>query len=156
MAHAGGAHAGQISGFAIEYGNHVEWQSANVQMQSRLAQITAPPAAPKFWNGWMWLGLWGTVAATALTLLVSYWFKQLMIFLARIIQPVGAFTFLNPFAVVGGLSDLFFMPVFILGLVIAVKWRDRRYKEERQGYENRLDHWHHSVICLRCGDTWTI
>jgi hypothetical protein len=56
MAHLRGSQSGRISGTVYGFDGDVEWHSANVRIQSHLAQVTAPPARAAFWSSLMWLG----------------------------------------------------------------------------------------------------
>jgi len=156
MAHLRGSQSGRVSGTVYGYGGDVDWHSGSVQMQSHLAQITAPPAAPKFWSALMWLGFIMTVLATVITFALLQVFNYNHPSLAMI-SPFGKdpFKHIDYFHV----ADLPYMlapAVFIVGLIAGTKLRNPSYKRERLEYQNQLANWQNSAICLRCGNAWLL
>lgn len=156
MAHLHGSQSGRISGTVYGYDGGVDWHSGTMQMQSHLAQVTAPPAAPKFWSALMWFGFLMTLLATVAAFAVLQVFNYNNPSIAKI-SPFGSepIKHIDYFHV----ADLPYMlapVVFIFGLIVATKLRKPFYKRETRNYQNQLNNWQNSVICLRCGNTWLL
>lgn len=155
MVYMRGSQSGRISGTVHGY-DGVEWHSGNVQMQSHLAQITAPPARRAFWSSVMWLGFVLSILSAIVLGVAISWINAAYPTLASF-APLGRDPFYHKSYIT--VSEIYFlMPpaVFFTGLIIFAKFRNSSYKRERQAFENQIHDWQNSVICLRCGNAWLI
>ena len=156
MAHLRGSQSGRISGTVYAFDGDVEWHSANVRIQSHLAQITAPPARPAFWSSMMWLGFVLSILSAIVLGVAISWLNAAFPSLASF-APLGRDPFYHRSYITFG--EIYFLvppAVFFLGLIVFAKLRNPSYKRERQAFENQIQSWQNSVICLRCGNTWLL
>ena len=156
MAYLRGSQSGTISGTVYEFDTTVEWCSANVQLQSHLAKITAPPTQPSFWSVLTWLGFLVTVFLTIVTFLSLQYFLHAHPDVATM-SPLGKDPIKHmDYFHLADAPCLFAPAVFIFGLIIAAKLRNPSYKREAENYQHQLSVWQSSVICLRCGNNWLL
>lgn len=156
MAHLRGSQSGRISGTVYGYDGDVEWHSGTMQIQSHLAQVTAPPVCPAFWSSMMRLGFVLSILSAIVSGISISWFNAAFPSLASF-APLGKDPFYHRSYIT--FSEIYFLvppAVFFLGLIVFAKLRNPSYKRERRAFKNQMRDWQNSVICLRCGNAWLI
>lgn len=156
MAYLRGSKVGNLLGTSIGNRGNFDWYSGEITTQSYLAQMTAPPAQPVFWSGLMWFGFILSLFAAIFVGIALGWINSIYPAWAKY-SPFGKDPIYHANYITVGEIYLLIPPiVFISGVIIFSKIRSFSYQREKEILENERHNWEHSVICLRCGNTWFV